>query len=133
MVAERMSGALRRLTRAVGTRRLHLAEQAAVDVAQSALDLELRYRPVVEVDQARFVLWTQQLRIDADRRSRAGVTGDVAVLEWIRDRIAQSLRPAARREIDTRLRALRGASDARNLPTAADHAARLGARLRDLT
>jgi hypothetical protein len=37
-----------------------------------------------------------------------------------------------RQEIDARLRGLRAASDARNLPAAADHAARLGARVRDL-
>jgi len=61
------------------------------------------------------------------------VTGDVAVLEWIRDRIAHTLEPAARSEINSRLRALRSATDAGNLPAAADHAARLGARLQDLT
>jgi hypothetical protein len=57
----------------------------------------------------------------------------VAVLEWIRDRIANTLDAAGRGEIDARLRALRAATDARNLPAAADHAARLGARLRALT
>jgi hypothetical protein len=57
----------------------------------------------------------------------------VAVLEWIRDRIAHTLEAAGRSEINSRLRALRAATDARNLPAAADHAARLGARLRGLT
>jgi hypothetical protein len=132
-VAARMSGALARLTRAARAQRPHRTEQAAVGVAQSALDLQLRYRPVVEIDQTRFVLWTQQLRIDAAARDGGAVTGDVATLEWIRDRIAPSLGPSARREIDARLRALRAATDARNLPAAADHAARLAARLRDLT
>ena len=60
------------------------------------------------------------------------MTGDVAVLEWIRDRFAPTLSPAARAELDTRLRDLRSAADARNLPAAADHAARLAARLRDV-
>jgi len=54
------------------------------------------------------------------------------VLEWIRDRFAQTLDPAGRADLDTRLRGLRIAADARNLPTAADHAARLAARLRQL-
>jgi hypothetical protein len=55
------------------------------------------------------------------------------VLEWIRDRFAPTaLSPAGREEVDARLRALRQASDARNLPAAADHAARLGTRVRSL-
>ena len=102
-------------------------------MAQSVLDLELRYRPPAEIDSARFNLWTQQLRVDAAAKDLAGVTGDVAVLEWIRDRIAHTLNTAGRSEINSRLRALRAATDARNLPAAADHAARLGARLRGLT
>jgi hypothetical protein len=57
-------------------------------------------------------------------------TGAVVVLEWVRDRMVQKFDPAARVEIDSRLRDLRNASDARNLPAAADHAARLGARFR---
>jgi hypothetical protein len=94
------------------------------------LDLELQYRPAVEIDAARFHLWTQQLRVDAAAGDLAGVTGDVAVLEWIRDRTGQELDAAVRREIDARLGALRAATDARNLPAAADHAARLAARRR---
>jgi len=106
--------------------------QAAIDVGQSALDLELRYRSPAEINADRFVLWTQQLRVDAAAKNLAGVTGDVAVLEWIRDRIGQTLDVAERREVDGRLRDLRAAADAGNLPSAADHAARLAARLRDL-
>jgi hypothetical protein len=56
----------------------------------------------------------------------------VAVLEWIHDRFAHTLDSAGRQELDSRLRALRGAADAKNLPAAADHAARLGERLRNL-
>jgi hypothetical protein len=121
------------LTRSVEAHRPVRTTQKAVDVAQSVLDLELRYRPPAEIDAARFTLWTQQLRIHAAAKDLAGVTGDVAVLEWIRDRIAHTLQAAGRSEINSRLRALRAATDARNLPAAADHAARLGPRLRDLT
>jgi hypothetical protein len=132
MIAARLSDALAALARAVRARRSGAIAQAALDVEQSALDLELRHRPPAEIDVARFHLWTQQLRVHAAAKDFAGVTGDVAVLEWIRDRIAATLQPAAREEIDTRLRALRTATDARNLPAAADHAARLGARMRNL-
>jgi hypothetical protein len=133
MVAARLSAALSGLARAVRGRRAAPTTQAAIDVAQSTLDLKLRHLPPAEIDAARFDLRTQQLRVDAAAHDLAGVTGDVAVLEWIRDRIAQTLSPSARSEVDARLRALRIATDAGNLPSAADHAARLAARLRDLT
>ncbi len=132
MVAARMGDALAALRRAVKARNAGPASQAAIDVAQSELDLELRHRPAATVDAARFELWTQQLLVHAAARDLAGVTGDVAALEWIRNRFAHALRPAARQEIDTRLRALRGAADARNLGAAADRAALLGHRVRDL-
>jgi hypothetical protein len=130
MIAERLVANMTALTRAVQERKAGKAAQKAIDVAQSVLDLELRHRPPAEIDVERFHLWTQQLRVHAAAKDLAGVTGAVAVLEWIRDRVAHMLSPAGRREIDSRLRALRIASDQKNLSTAADHAARLGARLR---
>src|SRR6266540_1552097 len=69
--------------------------------------------------------------LDAAARDRRAVAGDVATLEWIRDRFPAGIGPDARAEIDARLRDLRVATDAGNLPTAA-HAARLGARMRHL-
>jgi hypothetical protein len=129
MIAARMGHALTRLDAAVRARAPGRVAQSAIDVAQSALDLELRYRPAAEVDADRFVLHTQQLRVDAAVQDRRGVAGEVAVLEWIRDR----LRPSVGRAVDTGLRALRAAADARNLPAAADHAARLAARVRALS
>jgi len=133
MVDARLSEGLAALTRSVNGHEPARTAQKAIDVTQSVLDLELRYRPPAEIDAARFYLWTQQLRVHAAAKDLAGVTGDVAVLEWIRDRVAHTLDAAGRREIDSRLRALRTATDARNLPAAADHAARMGARLRALT
>ena len=133
MVAERLTENLAALTRAVQARKEEPASQSAVGVAQSVLDLRLRYRPTAEVDADRFHLWTQQLRVDAAASNLAGVTGDVAVLEWIRDRFVHVLAPAGRREVESRLRDLRAAADARNLSAAADHAARLGARVQELT
>jgi hypothetical protein len=131
-IAARMRDAISALTRAVRAERVGDASQAAIDVAQSALDLELRYRPSTEIDIERFHLWSQQLRVHAAAKDVAGVTGAVAVLEWIRDRIVHTLDAAGRQEIDAGLRDLRGATDAKNLPAAADHAARVAARLRNL-
>jgi hypothetical protein len=133
MIANRLTRNLAALTQAVRARQAGRASQSALDVAQSVLDLRLRYRPPAEVDADRFHLWTQQLRVDAAANHLAGVTGDVAVLEWIRDRFIHVLAPAGRGEVDSRLRDLRAAADARNLPAAGDHAARLGARVQDLT
>jgi hypothetical protein len=132
MVAARMSDNLGALTRAVKRREVTATAQSALDVAQGALDLRLRQRPPTEIDGERFHLWTQQLRVDAAAEDGDGVTGDVAVLEWIRDRIAATLGAVGRREVDSRLRELRTAADAGNLRSAADHAARLGARSRIL-
>jgi hypothetical protein len=130
MVAGRIRVAVDALEGAVRARRPARAGQAALDVLQSALDLALRHRSPAEIDRERFVVWTRQLQLDAAAGDAAGVTGDVATLEWIRDRIAQTLGAAGRREVDARLRDLRTATDAGNLPAAADQAARLAARVR---
>ena len=132
MVVERLEEDLANLAGHVRAERTEKAAQRAVDVGQSALDLTLRYDDPDSVDLRRFELWTQQLRIHAAAADAAGVSTDVATLEWIRDRFSDSLDPADLAELDGRLRGLRSASDAGNLPAAADHAARLGMSLRTL-
>jgi hypothetical protein len=59
--------------------------QSAIDVAQSELDLELLYRGNVEVDT--FHLYAQQLRVHATASDLAGLSAEVAALEWIRNRL----------------------------------------------
>jgi hypothetical protein len=127
-VVATMNQALQVLESAVTRKDVAATSQAAVEVAQSALDLELLYRGNVEVD--RFHLHTQQLRVHAAAKDLAGVAGEVAVLEWIRDRLAPSLSERQLAALDTELRALRGASSARNASAAADLAARAAAKLR---
>ena len=51
------------------------------------------------------------------------MSGDVATLEWIRDRIAHTLDPVTRTRLDTRLERLRG-NVADREPAAAISAAR---------
>jgi hypothetical protein len=132
MLDAQMDRGLRRLERAVRRHRPLRAGLAAIDVAQAGLDLELRHRPPVAVDLDRFDLWASRVLVHAAARDRVGVTGGVATLEWIRDRVAHVLDPEGLREVDGRLRVLRRAADGGNLSAAADHAARLAARLRDL-
>jgi hypothetical protein len=119
------------LQTAVRARTVRQAEQACVDLAQSAIDLEARYRPPEQIEVARFHLHTQQLRVAAAAGSQAGVTGEVAALEWIQDRLALGGDQA--RQVGEALIALRSASDGRNLAAAADHATRLASLVRDLS
>ncbi|MGH3137664.1 MAG: hypothetical protein ACRDPV_14360 [Gaiellaceae bacterium] len=108
-IAAEMSSAVVALDRAVAARDRVRAGNAAIDVAQSALDLQLRYRPPTEIDRARFELWTRQLLVDATARNVAGVRGDLATLEWIRDRFAATLDNVDLTRVDTQLVGLRAA------------------------
>ncbi len=127
-VINEMEVALDELTSAVEEQEIAETAQAAVNVAQAALDLELLYRSNVEID--RFHLHSQQLRIHAAAHDDAGVYGEVAVLEWLRDRIAGSLDGARLSDLNTGLGAVRQAASAENLEVAADLAARVAAQLR---
>ena len=104
--------------------------QRAVDVWQSVLDLQLRYRDPGRVDVARMHLSTQQLRVFAATRDLGGVRGTVAALEWMRDRVTGTLPAAELARLDDGLAGLRLAADGGHLRAAADRAARLGADLR---
>jgi len=86
-LATEMDDALAGLTRAVGARNARAASGAALDVASAALDLQLQHRPPREIDSARLGLWTRRLSSDATAHDRVAVSGDLATLEWIRDRI----------------------------------------------
>jgi hypothetical protein len=94
---------LGRLAAAVRNRKADAAQRAALDVRQWALDLELRHRPAVDVDIARFGLWAERLALDVAARSRAATGGDIYTLDYIRDRILQRLDPAQATELNTQL------------------------------
>ena len=131
-VADDLDAALGSLTEAVQTRQPGPATSAAIAVAQSALDLELRYQPATVVDVERFHLHAQQLRVDAVAADTAGVAAEVAALEWIRDRITGSLTADELQQVDDHLADLRTASNIGSLSGAADQAARLANLLRRL-
>jgi hypothetical protein len=77
LIRPKMIDSLGALDRAVRARDTAQARQAAIDVTQSTLDLELRYRPAYEVNLARFDLWAAQVLVDAAARDDAAVRGDV--------------------------------------------------------
>jgi len=133
MIEEVMNDALKVLTEAVRSEDPAEVAQAAIWVAQSGLDLQLRYRLPVEIDLARFELWTRQLALDVAAKDTAAVAGDVAAMEWTRDRFAQSLAGAERDQVDALLGELRIAADDEDLQAAAEAGVRLGEFLAGLS
>jgi hypothetical protein len=102
-----MKRALEGLTNATTSRNAIKSRRAALAVVDASLDLQLQYRPPIEVDIARFDLWARRVVIDAAAGDSAGILGDVAVLEWIRDRIARGLDDVTRTRLDVQLLELR--------------------------
>jgi hypothetical protein len=125
LLATQMEDALDALGTAVAAGEPAETRQAAIDIARASLDLRLRFESPVAIDRARFDLWTLQLAVDATAADAAAVTGDVASLEWVRDRIAPTLDPSTAEQLDARLLALRAAVDDGDLAAATEAAAQL--------
>ncbi|MGH2677989.1 MAG: hypothetical protein ACRDHB_06485, partial [Actinomycetota bacterium] len=122
MIEPRMTHDLRLLAAAVNARSVERTRQAAIDVGQWALDLQLRHRPPTEVDVARFDLWLAQLALDAESGDAAAVNGDFFTLDYIRDRILPTLESSSATRINTQLEELSGAVGEEDLDAAADSA-----------
>ncbi len=105
-IAAELDRGLEALTPAIEARDQARAGTAAIDVAQSTLDLRLRHQPQADVDLARFELWARQILVDAAAGDQGGVNGDVATIKWIRDRFAADLEPADLTGLDVHLGAL---------------------------
>ena len=86
LLVVQMTDALRSLDAAIEARKPTAAAQAAIDVGQATLDLQLRYRTTAEVDQARIGLWKQQRLLDRAAGRSAAVKGDLATIEAIATR-----------------------------------------------
>lgn len=115
--------ALAALARAIKVHKVGQARDAALDVAQATLDLRLQFRPPTEIDLARSDLWARQILVDAATGDVAAISGDVATLEWIRDRIARALEPVVVTRLDTLLEELRVNARDGDVTAAADTAA----------
>ena len=113
------------LSRAVDARDQRRVATAAIDVGQAALDIELRYRPPAEIDLARFELWARQLIVDAEANRLDWVNGDIAGLEWTRDRLVASLKPVDLTRINTTLLTIREKAVDGEFEAASRHAATL--------
>jgi hypothetical protein len=101
--------ALGALSRAVTARDLLEARHNALDLTLAVLDLQLQFRPPAEIDRARFDLWVQQVLVDAVAGDLDATSGDVAALEWVRDRIVRDLDSVVATRIDADLAELRSA------------------------
>lgn len=123
LLEPQMTDALDALATAVKARSPADARQAALDVTQAALDFQLQYRPVPEVDLSRIDLWARQLLVDAAAAADQGAAaGDVAILETIWKRVGHAVTASGARRIHTRLAELRAAVDAQDLTAASDNA-----------
>lgn len=125
LIAPLMTDSLATLADAVGTEDATEAARAAIVVARLGLDLQLRHRPVAEVDLARFGLWAAQMRIDAGEDDSAAVNGDLFSLDYVRDRIQPILDAADATAINVLLEEIQGLVDDGDLPALADAAAEL--------
>ena len=125
MLDARMSWALVELVAAVDAHQPVESRQAAINVARASLDFQLRHRPVADIDRAIFALWAAQILVDVAADDTAGVTGDVATLEWVWDRIAHTFESADASAIESLLGDLRAAADAEDLASAMETATQL--------
>jgi hypothetical protein len=125
MIEPRMSDDLAALAEAVDARDAAQVRQAAIDAAQWSLDLQLRHRPPVEIDLARFDLWAAQLMVDAAADDAVAVNGDFFTLDYIRDRILHTLDGADATRINTVLEELQSAVGDEDLAAATEAAERL--------
>jgi hypothetical protein len=100
------------------------ARKAAFDVAVATLDLQMPYHPLIETELARFVLWTQRVRVDSVEASAgaANVAGDVAVLDLIWNRVGHTVDTPKAKSVVAQLGMLRTAADEQD-PVAASIAA----------
>jgi hypothetical protein len=99
--------------------------QASIDAQQRILDLELRYRPSVQINLARFGLWTDQLLVDAAAHDAVNVNGDVFTLFYMRDRLLGLFTPDQLSAVNTLIDRLQIAGADRDLAGASSAAAKL--------
>lgn len=118
LVEPRMTDALATLAEAVNARDAAQAQQAAIGAAQWSLDLQLQYKPAIEIDLARFDLWAAQLVADASAGDAATVNGDLFTLDYIRDRILHALPDDDVTRINSALEELQTAVSDEDLPAA---------------
>ena len=69
--------------------------------------------------------WLRQLVVDAQSRDQGALAGDVATLEWIRDRTETALDPVEVTRLDTLLKELRANAGDEDFDAASETASKL--------
>ena len=90
-IAPLLERAVDALDAAVDARTPARARNAAIEAARLSFDLQLRYRPVTEIDLARMDLWAAQLLVDEAAGNTDGVAADAYAMDYVRDRIWAAL------------------------------------------
>jgi hypothetical protein len=98
-----MANALRDPSRSARSRDVSGTRNAAIEVARSAFDLQLRYRPTTEIDLVRLDLWAAQLISDVAAGHERAVAADAYALDYVRDRIREALDPETLVHVNTEL------------------------------
>ena len=124
---------LQSLRSAVDDEDVEAAAESAIGAARLALDLQLRHRPPVEIDVARFDLWLAQTVVDASAEDLALVNGDYFALDYVRDRILHAIDPADLASVNLALEELLGAIGDEDYQAVAEIAAGLRETVTELT
>jgi hypothetical protein len=113
------------LEAAVDARSPARVRNAAIEAARLSLDLQLRYRPVTEIDLARMDLWAAQLLVDEAAGNIEGVAADAFAMDYVRDRILAALDDADLARVNSALGAIQVAVVDEEPAAAAEAAGRL--------
>jgi hypothetical protein len=132
LIEPRMNEALAVLARAVRSRQMAEARNAAIQAARSSFDLQLPYRSEPEVDLARMDLWAAQLLVDEAARDADGVGADAFALDYDRDRIRDAVDARVLARINTEIGTIQVGVVDGELGAAAAAAERLRATLADV-
>jgi hypothetical protein len=120
-----LAAALRDLARSARARDISETRNDAIDVARSSFDLQLRYRPTTEIDLARLDLWAAQLINDQAAGDGHAVAADAYALDYVRDRILETLDPETLTQVNTELGEIQSAVLDEEPAAAAEAAIRL--------
>jgi hypothetical protein len=125
LIEPRIDAALRALDAAVAAREPRGTQDAAIVVSRLALDLQLRYRPVTEIDLARLDLWAAQMVSDAAANDGHAVSADSFAMDYVRDRLLRALDEQQLRRLNVELGAIQVAVIDRDVAEAGAAAQRL--------
>ena len=91
LVSPALEAALAELSDALAAQDTEAAGTSAMAAALLSSDLELRYRPVGDVDRARIGLWASRVAADLAIDDAAGVSSDLFALDYVRERLTSAI------------------------------------------